>query len=107
VPPHKSAARGGPPHRPSLATPLRELPFTLHRQQPEKYKQNVDVVPHGKLSADAHGKGSWAGADTGGDAGVASFPTRPKEVLTLHVISLKIIAKIFLHCTLLAKDGKF
>jgi len=26
-------------------------------------------------------------------------PTRPKEVLTWHLISLKIIAKIFLYCT--------
>jgi len=33
-------------------------------------------------------------------------PTRPKEVLTRHLISLKIIAKIFLYCTLLAKDAK-
>jgi len=30
-----------------------------------------------------------AGADTGGDAS----PTRPKKVLTWHLISLKIIAK--------------
>ena len=42
-----------------MEQPLRELPFTLHRQQPEKYKQNFDVVPHGKLSADAHGKAAW------------------------------------------------
>ena len=28
-------------------------------------------------------------------------PTRPKEVLTWHLISLKTIAKIFLYCTLL------
>jgi len=28
-------------------------------------------------------------------------PTRPKEVLTWYLISLKIIAKIFLYCTLL------
>jgi len=33
------------------------------------------------------------GADTGGDAGDASPPTRPKEVLTQHLISLKIITK--------------
>jgi len=31
----------------------------LHRQQPEKYKQNFDVTPHGKITADAHGKGAW------------------------------------------------
>ena len=30
-------------------------PFALHRQQPEKDKQNVDFVPPpGKISADAH-----------------------------------------------------
>jgi len=43
------------------------------------------------------------GADTGG----MHPPTRPKEVLTWHLISLKIIAKIF--CTahyLNAKDAK-
>jgi len=36
-----------------------------------------------------------------GDAGDASHPTRPKEVLTWHLISLKLIAKnIFvLHIT--------
>jgi len=34
-----------------------------------------------------------AGVDTGGDAGYALPPTRPKEVLTRHLISLKIIAK--------------
>jgi len=33
-------------------------------------------------------------------------PTRPKEMLTLHLISLKIIAKILLYCTLLTKDAK-
>jgi len=33
-------------------------------------------------------------------------PTRPKEELTWHLISLKIIAKILLHCTLLGKDAK-
>jgi len=27
-------------------------------------------------------------------------PTRPKEVLTQHLISLKIITKMFLYCTL-------
>ena len=32
-----------------------ECPFALHRQQPEKGKQNFDVDPHGKISADAHG----------------------------------------------------
>jgi len=31
-----------------------EGPFTLHRQQLENYKQNVDVAPSGKISADAH-----------------------------------------------------
>jgi len=36
---------------------LCERPFTLHRQQPEKYKQNFDVATHGIISADAHGKG--------------------------------------------------
>jgi len=36
------------------------------------------------------------GADTGGDAGDAS-PTRPKEVLTWHLISLKALPKYF--CT--------
>jgi len=36
----------------------------------------------------------------GGDAGDASPTTRPKEVLTWHLISLKIIAKNILHCTL-------
>jgi len=29
-------------------------PFALHRQQPEKDKQNVDFGPPGKISADAH-----------------------------------------------------
>ena len=33
-------------------------------------------------------------------------PTRPKEVLIWHLISFKIIAKILLYCTLLAKDAK-
>ena len=28
---------------------LCERQFALHRQQPEKYKQNVDVSPHGKI----------------------------------------------------------
>jgi len=28
--------------------------FTLHRQQPENDKQNVDVATPGKISADAH-----------------------------------------------------
>jgi len=31
----------------------------LHHQQPEKYKQNVDVAPPGKITADAHRKGAW------------------------------------------------
>jgi len=26
----------------------------MHRKQPEKYKQNTDVAPPGKISADAH-----------------------------------------------------
>jgi len=30
-------------------------PFALHREQPEKDKQNVDIAPQGKISADAHG----------------------------------------------------
>jgi len=33
--------------------------FALHRQQPEKYKQNVDVSPPRKIIADAHRKGAW------------------------------------------------
>jgi len=37
-----------------------ERPFTLHRQQLEKYKQHFDVAPHGKISADAHGNGFGA-----------------------------------------------
>ena len=44
-------------------------------------------------------------ADTGGVQGMHP-PTRPKEVLKWHLISLKIIAKILLYCTLLAKDVK-
>jgi len=28
----------------------------LHRQQPDKDKQNLDVAAPGKISADAHGK---------------------------------------------------
>jgi len=32
-----------------------ERPFTLHRHQPEKDKQNFDVAPTGKTSADVHG----------------------------------------------------
>jgi len=42
-----------------------------------------------------------AGADTEGGCRGCVPPTSPKEVLTWHVISLKIIAKIFLYCTLL------
>jgi len=34
---------------------LCERPFALQRQQHEKDKQNVDVAPPGKISADAHG----------------------------------------------------
>jgi len=37
---------------------LCECPFTLHRQQPEKYKQNIDVSPHGKFSEVANGIGA-------------------------------------------------
>jgi len=36
---------------------LCEHPFQLHRHKPEKYKQNVDVAPPGKISVDANGKG--------------------------------------------------
>jgi len=32
-----------------------ERPFALHRQQPEKDKQNVDFTPHGHIFGDAHG----------------------------------------------------
>jgi len=39
---------------------LCQRPFTLHRQQPEKYKQNFDVASHGKISAEDHGKGFGA-----------------------------------------------
>ena len=39
---------------------LCERPFALHRQQPEKYKENVDVSLPGKISAGAHGKGAGA-----------------------------------------------
>jgi len=35
---------------------LCERQFTLHRQQPEKYKQNIDVSPHEKIPPDAHEK---------------------------------------------------
>ena len=28
--------------------------FALHRQQPDKDEQNVDVAPPGRISADAH-----------------------------------------------------
>jgi len=38
---------------------LCERPFALHRQKPEKYKQNVDFSPPGKIYADANGKGAW------------------------------------------------
>ena len=41
------------------------------------------------------------GADIGRDAGMHLPPTRPKEVLTWHFISLRIMSKIFLYCTLL------
>jgi len=46
-----------------------ERPFALHRQQPEHDERNVDVVPPGKISADARAKNStlvpsqaWASA---------------------------------------------
>ena len=32
-----------------------ERPSVLHLQQPEKDRQNVDIAPTGKISADAHG----------------------------------------------------
>ena len=32
-----------------------ERPFAFHRHQFEKYEQNVDVAPPGKISANAHG----------------------------------------------------
>jgi len=38
---------------------LCERPFALHHQKPDKYKQNVDFFPLGKISADANGKGAW------------------------------------------------
>jgi len=38
---------------------LCEPPIALHHQQPENCKQNVDVAPPGKISADVHGKGAW------------------------------------------------
>jgi len=34
-----------------------ERQFALHRQPPEKYKQNADVAPPGKISADAKERG--------------------------------------------------
>jgi len=36
-----------------------ERPFALHRQQPEKDKQNFDVALPGKISADAHAQGHF------------------------------------------------
>jgi len=39
---------------------LCECPFALHLQQPEKYKQNIDVSPPGQISADANGQGLGA-----------------------------------------------
>jgi len=45
------------------------------------------------------------GADTGGGCRGCIPSTRPKKVLTWHLISFKIIAKIFLYCTLLAWDA--
>jgi len=38
---------------------LCKRPFVLHRQQPEKYKENVDIYLHGKITADAHTKEAW------------------------------------------------
>ena len=37
---------------------LCESPLALHCLKPEKYKQNVDVVPPGKIYVDAIGKGA-------------------------------------------------
>ena len=39
--------------------------FTFNRQQPEKYEQNIDVSPTGKISADADGKGAWGHSNEG------------------------------------------
>jgi len=36
---------------------VREGIFALHCQQPDKDKQNVDVAPPGKISADANANG--------------------------------------------------
>jgi len=36
---------------------FRERTLALHRQQPDKNQQNVDVSPPGKISADAHDSG--------------------------------------------------
>jgi len=30
------------------------------KKKPAKYKQNFNIAPHGKISADAHGKGFGA-----------------------------------------------
>jgi len=43
---------------------LCQCPFALHRKQPEKYKQNIDVSP-GKISADANGKRAWSHSNEG------------------------------------------
>jgi len=51
-------------------------------------------------------RGVCPGADTGVCVQGMHPPTRPKGVLTWHLISLKIIEKILLYCTLLAKDAK-
>ena len=41
-----------------MSKALCERPFALHRQQPENYKQNVDIAPiPEKIYADANGKG--------------------------------------------------
>jgi len=43
-----------------MSKALCERPFALHRQQPENYKQNVDIAPiPEKIYADANGKGAW------------------------------------------------
>jgi len=44
---------------------LCECPFALHRQQPEKCKQNIDVSSPGKISADANGKRAWGHSNKG------------------------------------------
>ena len=36
-----------------------ERPFTLHRQQPEKHKQNLDVAPIEKFLRTTMERGLW------------------------------------------------